>query len=146
MLTATGYQQWRSRAKIFLGGKMFDFRRATVCLGRRLSKHKMNRYAKNSGGMPPWLHLRLTVVQSNPKAFLLHLAHSGQFRFIGKTYKMFDVVKPRRGNELRTQMVGVHHAPPSDHNKSRSSQEQIKLEPCTTCSLLLHNRKRRSQT
>jgi len=29
---------------------MFDFRQATVfCLGYRLSKHKMNRYAKNLG-------------------------------------------------------------------------------------------------
>ena len=36
----------------FLGAKMF--RRATVfCLGRRFSKHKMTRYAKNVGGMPP---------------------------------------------------------------------------------------------
>ena len=32
---------------------MFDFRRATVfCLGYRISKHKMTRYAKNLGHGP----------------------------------------------------------------------------------------------
>jgi len=45
--------QWRSHLKN-LGAKMFDFRRATVFLfGRRFSKHKMTRYAKNFGGYVP---------------------------------------------------------------------------------------------
>ena len=44
----TGRSQWRSQPK------MFDFTRATVfCLGYRLSKHKMTRYAKNLGGHGP---------------------------------------------------------------------------------------------
>jgi len=51
--------QRRSQTKILGGGswgaKVFDFRWATVfCLGYRLSKHKMTRYAKNVGGMAPW--------------------------------------------------------------------------------------------
>jgi len=39
----------------FFGGKSIDFKRATVfCLGHRLSKHKMTRYATSLGGIPPW--------------------------------------------------------------------------------------------
>jgi len=35
-----------------VGAKIVDFRRVTVfCLGYRLSKHNMTRYAKNLGGM-----------------------------------------------------------------------------------------------
>jgi len=53
--------QWRSQPKIFLGGKMFDFRRATLfCLRHHFSKHAIIRYAKNLGGtapFPPWLRL-----------------------------------------------------------------------------------------
>jgi len=58
--------QWRSQPKIFLGGKMFDFRRITLfCLEKRFSKHKMTTFSKNFFGvmalstplatpMPPW--------------------------------------------------------------------------------------------
>ena len=39
--------QWRSQPKT-VGGNCFDFRRTTVFyMGRRLSKHKMTRYARN---------------------------------------------------------------------------------------------------
>ena len=38
---------------MFGGTKSFDFKRATVfCLGHRLSKHIMTRYASNLGGWP----------------------------------------------------------------------------------------------
>jgi len=38
--------------QIFLRGKYFDFKRATVfCLGHRLSKHKTTRYARHFGGI-----------------------------------------------------------------------------------------------
>jgi len=38
----------------FRGGQILDFRLATVlCMGCRLSKHKITRYSKNSGGMAP---------------------------------------------------------------------------------------------
>jgi len=37
-----------------MGGGDFDFRRATVfCLGHRLPKHKITRYAKNLRGHGP---------------------------------------------------------------------------------------------
>jgi len=61
-----GWQQWRGQPKI-LRGQNVDFRRATLsCLKHRLSKHEMNKYAKNLGGtidplVPPWLRLYLTV-------------------------------------------------------------------------------------
>jgi len=47
--------QWRIQPKIFFGDKSFVFMQATVfCLGYRLSKHKMTRYASNlSGPLPP---------------------------------------------------------------------------------------------
>jgi len=51
-------KQWRSQPKIFapkfLGAKSFDYKRATAfCLGHRLSKYKMTRYARNSVGNGP---------------------------------------------------------------------------------------------
>jgi len=47
------------------GGKNFNFRRATVfCLGYRLSKHEITRYAKIWGVMAPWLRLCLQPVCS----------------------------------------------------------------------------------
>jgi len=40
------------------------------CLGRRFSKHKMARYAKNSGGMDPlWLRL-WALASTNLKALV----------------------------------------------------------------------------
>jgi len=45
-------------AEILGAGKMFDFGRITVIyFGYRFSKHKKARYAKNLGGMAPWLRL-----------------------------------------------------------------------------------------
>jgi len=60
--------QWDSQPKIWGGvkklggGKMFDFRRATVfCLGRRFSEHKITIYAKIWETLAlwatPWLRL-----------------------------------------------------------------------------------------
>jgi len=47
--------QWRSLPNIFSGAKNFDFSRATVlCLGYRLSKHKMTRYANIFGRHGLW--------------------------------------------------------------------------------------------
>jgi len=44
---------------------MFDFGRAMVfCLGYCLSKRKMTRYAKNLGGMGPWLCLCNVVIKT----------------------------------------------------------------------------------
>jgi len=44
----------------FLGSKSFGFKRAIFCLGHRLAKHKMTRYARNLGchePFVPWLRL-----------------------------------------------------------------------------------------
>jgi len=47
-------KQWHNQPKVLLGAKSFDLKRATVfCVGYRLSKHKMTRYAKNNGGHGP---------------------------------------------------------------------------------------------
>jgi len=53
--------QWRSqpknlgRAKIFVGAKMFDFRRITLFfLEKRLSKHKIAIFSKHLGGHGPF--------------------------------------------------------------------------------------------
>jgi len=48
------WEQWRSQPKIFLGAKMFDFRRITLfCLEKRLSQHKMTIFSKSWGGIAP---------------------------------------------------------------------------------------------
>ena len=54
------YGKWHSQPKIFLGGqkcresKMFDFgKEQYFCLGRRFSKQKITRYAKNLGELWP---------------------------------------------------------------------------------------------
>ena len=58
--------QWRSQPKNWGGGKMLDFRRATVfCLRYRLSKHKTSRYATNLVGfMAPFIPLATPMVCS----------------------------------------------------------------------------------
>ena len=48
---------------VFVGTTSFDLKRTTVvCLGHRLSKHKMTKYARNLvGAVAPWPPMRMCL-------------------------------------------------------------------------------------